>query len=288
MILDVTGSMDDEDEVPSKLDNLKEAATEALGIFLGRPRVRVALVPYAQGVRVDGLLKDTIFDERQYGMGDPPGMYDTKPRSIGSAYGDGCSTERRGDQQFTDAGPAVAMVNRSADLRKDACPDEAVTPLSNDIDKLTESIDRFSAGGSTAGQIGIQWGWYLLSENWADVLPTSARPERMDRTKVRKFVLLMTDGEFNLAYTTIPKGSSKKKVSSEHAVDLCKAMRMKGIEIFTVGFKLDDSSAKKTMRDCATPDVGAMKYYYSASTGDELMDTFRTIANSMQKLALTK
>src|SRR5262249_54472656 len=134
---------------------------------------------------------------------EPPGMGSPKAASASGSKSDGCATERKGSQQFTDAIPDTAMVSR--DYRLAFCPDAALKPLSSDSNALKATINAFKADGSTAGHIGIQWSWYMLSPKWADVLPKSAQPAAYNSKKVAKFAVLMTDGEFNTAFAGVPK-----------------------------------------------------------------------------------
>ncbi len=65
-------------------------------------------------------------------------------------------------------------------------------------------------------------------------------------------------------------------------------MRDKGIEIFTIGFKLDEANAVTTLQTCASPDTGSAKHFYQAADGVELDTAFQTIARNIETLALTK
>ena len=49
-----------------------------------------------------------------------------------------------------------------------------VSDLSANLAALKKAVEKFSANGSTAGHIGIQWSWYMLSPKWRDVLPKAA------------------------------------------------------------------------------------------------------------------
>ena len=66
-----------------------------------------------------------------------------------------------------------------------------------------QHVDGFDGRGSTAGQIGIAWGWYTLSPNWvrfgrrAQARPSSLR-RRANRSE--EIAVLMTDGDFNTNY----------------------------------------------------------------------------------------
>ena len=286
MMLDITGSM-----AGQKIKDLKTAADGALTAFLAnqdpaKPRVRVAIVPYAEAVNT-GSLSNTVYVESKFTTSEPPALDD--PFSASTAP-DRCATERKGSQQFTDAGPYKAMVNR--DYRLGACPAAALAPLSADLAALRNTVSKFSAGGSTAGHIGIQWSWYMLSPKWASVLPKAAGPAEHDPKKVAKFAVLMTDGEFNTAFAGVPKSGTTTGAqaarSRAYAEQLCEAMKNDGIEIFTVGFMLKESGAKEVLGKCASPNTGSVKHYFETSTGSELNDAFLAIAANIERLALTE
>jgi Flp pilus assembly protein TadG len=287
MMLDVTGSMGGQ-----KIKDLKTAAENAVDAFLAgqdptKPRVRVAIVPYADAVNT-GSLSNTVYKETTFTVGEPPKLGD--PIAAASGTTDKCATERKGAQQYTDASPATAMVNR--DHRLTFCPNAALKPLSADMDSLKKTIGNFKANGSTAGHIGIQWSWYMLSPKWRDVLPAAAGPQDHDDKKVAKYAILMTDGEFNTAFAGVPNGGDptggQQSLSRSHAEKLCAAMKGDGIEIFTVGFMLKEAGAKSVLKNCANADTSSLKHYFDVATGAELDKAFQEIARNIERLALTK
>ncbi|CAN7533159.1 hypothetical protein [Aminobacter sp. LjRoot7] len=302
MMLDVTGSMEGQ-----KIEDLKKAATNAVNNLLkgettpsGEPRVRMSLVPYANSVNVGDLAQSSVFVEtKKSDRKQAPG--NTEPKAVSSSTRpDNCATERKELYQYSDVGPDVSMVNRDflidayskANRDTPICPGARVVPLTANKDKLKAEIGAFVALGGTAGHIGIQWAWYTLSENWAGVFQKSERPEKADPEKVSKVAILMTDGEFNLSYFDIDKSDEAynrygKEATRTAAKTLCEEMRKKGIEIFTIGFKLDTAAAKKTMKDCASPD-GVVKRYFETSNGKELDAAFQEIIRNIERLALTK
>lgn len=168
-----------------------------------------------------------------------------------------------------------------------------MVPLTTDQTTLNATIDKFVADGGTAGHIGVQWTWYMLSEHWASVVGSSAAPAKRDPKKVGKYAILMTDGEFNLSYFDVTKAADAyndkgKKETRESAKKLCEEMRKAGIEIFTIGFKLTDEKARETMRSCASPDTGSIQHYFDTSTGSELDAAFQKIVENLERLALTR
>lgn len=302
MMLDVTGSMAPD----NKLRDLKRAAASAVSTFLdgqdeANPRVRVALAPFANSVNAGALAGSSVFVETEAGhRGQAPSNED--PRMIDASSAprpDNCATERKGDYRYSDAGPQVSMVNRDLLLsefaeqsRTRACPKIPVQPLTADAESLHDAIDGLRAEGGTAGHIGIQWSWYLLSPEWKSVLDRKAHPAGY-RRNVAKYAILMTDGEFNLSYADA-SGVSKvyddrgKAAPRDAAKKLCAEMRGKGIEIFTIGFKLRERNAKETMRDCASPDSGSVRHYFETESGAELTAAYQEIAANIERLAITR
>jgi hypothetical protein len=158
-------------------------------------------------------------------------------------------------------------------------------------------ISAFNADGGTAGHIGIQWGWYMLSPYWGSVLPAASAPAAYNPGKVTKVMILMTDGEFNLSYFDAQTwqqayNNNGKQATVDAATTLCTAMKSEGIQIFTIGFGLPSdqaATARQTLRDCASPDTPTVKYFYEATDNDELDATFKAIVADLQKeLVLTR
>jgi Flp pilus assembly protein TadG len=306
LMLDITGSMEG-----ARLRDLKTAARNAITTFLAgqdrsNPRTRVALIPYADAVNV-GPLSHVVYAERDARSGSEPPSY--APASVITASAgafpsalpaytpvqgsapppDTCATDREGRRQYSDVGPGTAMVNRDWRLR--FCPASRLVPLSTDEAALKAAIDGFRAAGNTAGQIGIQWSWYMLSPQWRDVLPASARPEPHDEKKVAKYAVLMTDGEFNTTFADVLDGENPRNQpvkSRRHAERLCAEMKGQGIEVFTIGFMLREQNAKAVMKACASPDDNGSQHYFEASTGAELDQAYQTIARNIERLSLTR
>ncbi|WP_352574605.1 VWA domain-containing protein [Mesorhizobium sp. M0019] len=300
MMLDVTGSM-----AGQKIIDLRAAAANAVDSFLGgqdpsKPRVRVAIVPYANSVNAGTLAASSVYVETTASQRKQAPANDAVQYVSGFIRPDNCATERKGTYQYSDAGPDVSMVNRDYLLSSfawqtgtAACPIAALMPLTADATALKTVIKNFVASAGTAGHIGVQWTWYMLSENWGSVMKASERPAKMDPKKVAKIAILMTDGEFNLSYfdaSTVSDvyNDAGKEPTRTAAKKLCAAMRDKGIEVFTIGFDLNETNAKATLQDCASPDTAKIKHFYQAANGTELNQAFQDIARNVEMLTVTK
>lgn len=330
MMLDVTGSMEKKGK-KDKIGDLRTAATNAVNSLLfgqdpKKPRVRVALVPYASGVNVGDLSKN-VYSEKASSSNLPPvaGSKTIKDKTgkntlpdfatyqtiVVDSFSrpDTCATERKdknGNADFTAAGPGTvrkdkngkeyyALVNR--DDRMDgkglnACPDAKVIPLSADSKTLLDSIGKFEAKGFTAGAIGIQWAYYMLSPEWRTAIEGAKLgdgPAPHNPKKLSKVAILMTDGEFNTAFVGGNDVNEQDDKARSAAESLCSNMKADGIEIYTIGFDLGtrETAAKKVLKNCATEDTSSVKHYHEASTGEDLNDAFQSIIRNIERLALT-
>lgn len=310
MMLDVTGSMSG-----SKIRDLKAAATNAIDALIGaqnpqNPRVRIALIPYSDGVNVgSALANETVFVEREgrWDLPPPIGASQAQITANTGARTNNCATERRTENlgvDYSDDGPDArrtwyydkskkyyAKVNR--DDRLKTCVRAVLRPLTADAALLKQQIQGFSIDGYTGGAIGIQWTYYMLSPNWRAAIRRADLgdgPEDHDPREVAKIAILMTDGDFNTAHAdAVGDVQNQKSKSRANAEALCRRMKDDGIEIFTIGFGLgNNQNARRIMQNCASSDTNALKHYFETSTGSELNEAFMTIARNIEALALTQ
>ena len=169
-------------------------------------------------------------------------------------------------------------------MAKTCSPSAEIVPLTKNRDTLKTAIDAFGTGGTTAGQLGTAFAWYMLSPNWANIWPADSKPAAYGTAKLRKIAVLMTDGVYNtLQSHSYGDNSSQAETAQAQAVQLCTNMKTKGIEVYTVGFQIDNDKAKTMLAKCAT----SSEHNYSAANGDQLKQAFRDIALKIAFLRLT-
>jgi Flp pilus assembly protein TadG len=210
-----------------------------------------------------------------------------------------CVSERIGTSAYTNTAPGSAPVGRVYMSDSAGCPTATITPLSTDKTALKATINAYSATGSTAGQIGTAWGWYMIDPNFASMWPTASQPAAYTKPELLKVVVVMTDGEFNSEYCNgvLSKDSQSSSYSSRincnatngdgtvQALAQCTAMKNAGVVVYTVGFELGgNATAENFIKKCAT---GA-DYVYLPSGGGALKDAFAAIGRDIMKLRLSK
>jgi Flp pilus assembly protein TadG len=183
---------------------------------------------------------------------------------------------------------------------KASCADSSeanrIIPLTSDKQLLTDRIAQFTAAGATAGAGATSWSWYMLSPNWDQIWTGDSTPgpysnltAKQDNGApvLRKVAVLMTDGAYNTIRYSKGKSAS---IISEHAKQICGAMKNQGIEIFTVGFALDQvssaerSTAEDVLKSCGTD----ISHFYPTVTVPQLKAAFRDIALKVSPVRLTE
>ncbi|MGQ0674087.1 MAG: pilus assembly protein TadG-related protein [Hyphomicrobium sp.] len=270
MQLDLTGSMCDP---CSKIVALKDATLNLIDILLpdaGTPnKVRIALAPYASGVNVGSYAAD-VTDGRN-----------------GSTS---CAYDRSGPNADTDAAPGTGdFFKGKLDLPSaNNCPAHKIVPLTAEKQTLIDTVTAFTTSTTTAGQLGTNWAWNLISPNWGTIWPSDSKPVAYNDSKTLKAVILMTDGEYNTfegrcdSSGCNPYGTRGKK-SNAHAKDMCANMKAQGIVVYTVGFKVTHPAAVDTLSTCAS----SVDHYFLAESDGALKAAFQNIANQLNNLRLT-
>ena len=299
------------------------------------PRIRVAIVPYASGVNV-GKLAENVYAEKQASSDLPPvagssllvaetgkttlPSFSDYKSIVGAAMPktDNCATERKdknGNADLSADGPDTvrtdktgknyyALVNRDDHLgggSMNRCPDAEVIPLTADSGALLDSIGAFRADGYTAGAIAIQWTYYMLSPQWRAAIKNAGLgngASDANAKKIAKVAILMTDGQFNTAFAGAGGNyNGQGNLARGNAEALCGNMKNDGIEIFAIGFDLNDKDMSPTERDqakavlkgCSSKDASAAdRHYFEVSTGVELDAAFQEIIRNTEKVALTQ
>lgn len=213
-----------------------------------------------------------------------------------------CVSERIGTEAYTDAPPSTAPMGPNYDASGNPCLPNTIFPLSSSITDLKAQISSLTATGSTAGQVGVAWGWYTLAPNFNYLWPSNGA-SAYGRADTIKAVVIMTDGEYNSAYcngvissdSTSGSGSASDHINCNatngssyyQAGELCKAMKAsgKGIIVYIVGFQLVNTTAATTLVDtCKTDDA----HVYKANTSADLKVVFRQIGQDLSNLRIAR
>ncbi len=183
------------------------------------------------------------------------------------------------------------------------CEIAPISRLTTTSDDIIDDIDDMVAIGNTHINVGLQWGWHVLSPN----APFNDGVA-YDDDEWTKIVVLMTDGN-NQNTDTVTQNQNRSVYSGygylwqnrfgttstdeddrtdaldERLTELCANMKAEdvGIVIYTVRVEVKDGSAA-ALEGCASePD-----FFKEVANVADLEETFTNIGGSIQKLRLQK
>lgn len=194
------------------------------------------------------------------------------------------------------------------------CPQNAITPLTNEKATLDAAITALQVQGYTQLPLGASWGWRLLSPEWRGEwggdMDANDLPLDYDEELSQKVVIFMTDGDNDMpgeatdpnpnpdvytAYGKIGDGRIDGIVEDEAAqlemdnrfAEICNSMKAaeRGITIYTISFGTGVKASSKTLlKNCAS----LQDYYFDAPTEEKLNEVFRAIGDALSKLRVSK
>ncbi len=224
-----------------------------------------------------------------------PGKYfNAHDGSRGPSYVDSTNTKATSAIGNKKSDPAYHWNYEQSGTCYDVANANEVLPLTNDKTALKAKINGLEAYGATGGVLGTSFSWYMLSPNWKSVWGGASQPKAYSllketndtgSPKLRKIAILMTDGVYNTV-----RGWKDQDINdqSESAIAMCKEMKKQGIEIYTVGFGLDELSAKEksvataTLKSCGTD----IDHFYSSINTTELVKAFETIGKKVSSASI--
>ncbi|WP_428527682.1 pilus assembly protein TadG-related protein [Roseibium sp.] len=316
--LDVTNSIS---SVPGGLQSVKSAAQDLIDILISdqatpsTAKAKIALIPYSWGVNAGSYTS-------QLAEGRIDGSRCITDRETLSRYKEGPYWNNFGNTGFNQGAERFYYISYDRWYGAQTnCPYTPVQPLTADKSDLDGTIRNLSLIGGTGGQAGVAWSWYTLSPEWASIWPRESQPlpyDNSSRPKNRKIAILMTDGEFNTwwdwerterrrcwysssenkivcsgqdkwewtqrGYYTLP---SYQEPSVQRSLELCRLMKGKGIQIYSVFFETGMGKTPfgtRMLQECSS----GGDFYYEAGNREELKQAFQNIAKKIQQIYLSQ
>ncbi len=321
LVLDNTNSMNTSDgsTATTPIQDLKTAATNFVNTVMSSNQTpyftKIAIVPYNNGVNM-GSAAMALAARGSYlsGTNTTPGYQSYKFNNAAGSTStftiSNCVTERTGAQAYTDAAVATYPVGRQYIGSSNICGVTPFQPLTTNKTTLLNTISSMVANYSTAGQVGIAWGWYTLSPSFG-LFTGESVPAGYDKltttdvnTKTKKIMILMTDGEYNSAYSNgvisgNPIVSGSYYTTSDlnslapnngdtytQANSVCTAIKNSGVEVYTIAFQLQQSYPQRValLQNCATDASHAL----NAANQSQLNSVFQTLALNLVAMRLVK
>lgn len=199
------------------------------------------------------------------------------------------------------------------------CPAAEVLPMTTLKSDVVNTVKNMGTGGNTMINIGLAWGWRMLSPEWTGMwgaAPTYTYPSGStvslplpyNTTGMQKVLILMTDG-MNMNGTnprTRPQPWCNHNTNTDNSYedqprmptndqldglteDVCDAMKKRGITIYTIGFGVGIYNTPTVAQRDAVPsilvDVPLLKYCASGADHFFLAPTNDQLAAAFQTIA---
>jgi Flp pilus assembly protein TadG len=174
-----------------------------------------------------------------------------------------------------------SLATKYPGLQNTWCPQE-VTLFDDNESALGSKIDAMVGSGNTYIPSGVLWGWNLLDSNAP--LASAKTKTWMKSNGGTKSMVVMTDGDNTLSADYPYHWGSDVPAANAKTAELCENVKKEGIVVYTVAFKVSNTTAKDMLVACASDPAKA----FSADDPAALLQAFRDIAKSLLAMRLTK
>lgn len=304
LVLDYSGSMDDELNGTAKYITMRNAAKSLIsGISAGAEDpadVQFSLVPFSYGVKAK--LKRKHMTDPSYTKLYGEARFESclSGRKVNATLDtepeDGERHRWQQDDLWYDTGP------ENVD-RTDRCDDMLpLRELTSNMTLLNGDLDSWLPNGGTHISSGFQFGWHSISPN--SVFEGGAGYDKINHPdpeqRVLKAIVLLTDGRQTVpAYKENGDGQDNEETSDptwplndtngeSNLEDLCTNAKAAGIVVVTVAFDLDDVDTINRLDGCATLKDPAKplggRYSYKADSTAELQSAFTEIGDILSEM----
>ncbi len=310
LVMDVTGSMTTKKNGKTRMKSLQEAANLFLDTMfkpgLDLNKLKIGLVPFSASVNVGRYGLGKTLNGNNYGpdvINNPNGIQWTTPddnTTSGKKKWKGCvletTTDHKDEMDHSGKWNMYRYCRNSSDTVKcDATADNAdanigctksvVTPLTSSKTDLKASIDDLVAEGSTYINVGLVWGWRMISR--MAPFEEGSVPKDPDWQKA---IILMTDGknEPNGNYSAYGLSSSAGITAAKlntRLSNICDDLRDEKILVYTITFDSGvDDDTKEMFEECAT--IPSMAH--NAPSDTKLKEVYQKIARELANMHLSK
>lgn len=281
LVLDVTGSML---YVRGKFEGMKQAARDLVQLLFGGEEqaalLRVAVVPFNARVNIGT-------DRSGWLASRPPSDWNgcVESRSytildlVSSASLALSDAPPRTGALFTPSPSTYSVPSRWSTTRyRFPCPPRLL-PLTSQRSRVLTFIDSLAAGGSTRIDMGVRWGWRVLSPRWEGLWGEDPRPPT--RSDPVRALVIMTDGqnETSSYYDEVDAAAADRNLTA-----LCQLVKAQGYIVYSVTYAYDSRWTDAVVRNCAT----SPGHYFRAPTAADLQAAFRQIGRQLSALRIAE
>lgn len=168
------------------------------------------------------------------------------------------------------------------------CSSSAIVYPTHNINKLKTGLSKLNPGGTGRFDVGLAWGYRMLSTNWRADIGGGKWPAE---NKVTKVAVFLTDG-YSIAYQREvgppakiqPWGWNKGTPEGfDNVLDVCNQMKAEDIQIHVIGVN-PHHNAKLYFKACAT----SPEHYHDVRTAVDIVEAIGKIGVTTSALRLSR
>ena len=244
--------------------------------FTGQSKFKVSLVPFSDAINIGQARSNWI-------NGTPPagwtGCVTGREKNIGGFQWALDDTNPHMDS-FPYLEPGRYLIP-PPNVFYYACPDVPITGPTNNVNTITDAMDKMTPKGTGRFDTAMAWSWRLLSPKWRGAWGTSDYPARTT-DEAKKKIIFVSDGNteiysFEMDQTRTWGYNQGSETGFEHMVDLCTRIKAEGIEIYMLKIVGNDH-ANSYFQQCAS----TADHYYTVSEPEHIPIVFADILNGLE------
>lgn len=186
----------------------------------------------------------------------------------------------------------------------------AITPWTDQrsvVEAAITEMDAWHRGGTTTN-LGLVWGWRLLSPRWRGLWGEPDLPLDYDEPLMQKVAVILTDGDNQFFGGMAPSGDTDytgygrlsdgnigttntdtaRQSLNARTLAICNAMKAEGIIIYTITFDVSTNSRGEAIRDTFRQCATTPGHFFDSYGGTGLSQTFRVIAAQLSNLRIAE
>jgi Flp pilus assembly protein TadG len=296
LVLDNTGSMQDDGKMPALITATKTLLTQLKGAAVNNGDVYVSIVPFVKDVNVgsnnyqanwidwsdwnsqNGRCSNNNYDNQDdcesHNRTWTPANHNTWNGCVMDRGNSNAPSSGNYDQNATAPTTNITATLYAAE-QYSSCPDAAVKALSYDWNGMTTLVNSMTPNGNTNQGIGLQLGWQSLVGGG----PFPAPPAMDPNYKYTQVIILMTDGlnTQNRWYT------SQNSIDTRQATT-CANVKAAGIVLYTVQVNTGGDPTSALLKNCATD---ATKFFLLTSA-NQMVAAFTQIGTALSNLRIAQ
>jgi len=308
MVLDVTGSMDDDGKMPAMQKAAKALVDQLGALEKTTGDIYISMVPFAKDVNLGTSYRNESWMNWDWWSDQNPTWgtcsntsktnktdclkNSSRTWTPDKSKWNGCVTDRTEDYDTVNTPPTSTIVNSmivpeeyTTTDRKgnvtDYCKSSSsayvgkIVPLSNSWSTIKSEIDKLVPTGNTNQGIGLAWGWLTLG---VGVVPFNAPAKDTANYTYKDAIVLLSDGlnTQNRKYTDRTKIDARQKL-------LCAGAKASpyNVVIYVVQVDTGGDGESGVLKECAS--TGTDKYY-RITDPNQTLSVFNSIGQSLAKL----